>query len=500
MRVSHRYSRPATAAVVFEWHPYRYLGVLNRHESLAANLGAKLTGPRLLKAMEGVFEGSITTTPPQTPFTANAVSWIDILQFSKTNPNDFVLCTTMEGLRVSRFYLNGVQVEISEDDWRIINSGALDSFRVGASAQPLEEDESVELATLEIVEGRLQALIKKADEVAKRARQLNYQLGGRKAAINSRRQAQHSFQAVNQHSSRGMGTAPNYDLHADLLQQFSAHTHLTRSRASSSAAALSQSPATPYGMPGVKALPSQHRVVPSGRGPLAASAAAQDLAKIDLLTQQAMADDPTGRHRPLMTARIEKLDKGDVIFPPCDRCRRLKTHCVKHLTACQGCTKKHAKCGWKTATDEEIARVRHDMALAGETEPPELLSVTDGDYAAEAGRLAPLRLAMREDPSTAADGSRSSSSAELQNRPGSATGYGGGLGESRRRGDAYMDLDASHESRGSEQDGQPGGSSHTAESHSLLSQMALMASARADARDARDGLDTGSTPSNTPRR
>jgi len=32
--------------------------------------------------------------------------------------------------------------------------------------------------------------------------------------------------------------------------------------------------------------------------------------------------------------------------------------CVKNLTACQGCTRKHAKCSWKSLTEEEIVFVR----------------------------------------------------------------------------------------------------------------------------------------------
>lgn len=62
-----------------------------------------------------------------------------------------------------------------------------------------------------------------------------------------------------------------------------------------------------------------------------------------------------------MTARIEKLAKGDTIHPPCDRCRRLRVQCIKHLTACQGCTKKHAKCGWKTISDDELNWLKREV-------------------------------------------------------------------------------------------------------------------------------------------
>ncbi|KAE8354954.1 hypothetical protein BDV28DRAFT_129827 [Aspergillus coremiiformis] len=55
-----------------------------------------------------------------------------------------------------------------------------------------------------------------------------------------------------------------------------------------------------------------------------------------------------------MVARMEELQRGDRILPPCDRCRRLHMDCLKNLTACMGCTKKHAKCSWKDVKAEEL--------------------------------------------------------------------------------------------------------------------------------------------------
>ena len=51
---------------------------------------------------------------------------------------------------------------------------------------------------------------------------------------------------------------------------------------------------------------------------------------------------------------MEQLNRGDRVLPPCDRCRRLHMDCLKNLTACQGCTRKHAKCSWKDVTDQEL--------------------------------------------------------------------------------------------------------------------------------------------------
>lgn len=59
-----------------------------------------------------------------------------------------------------------------------------------------------------------------------------------------------------------------------------------------------------------------------------------------------------------MVAQMEELQRGNRIMPPCDRCRRLHMDCLKNLTACMGCTKKHAKCTWKDVREEELHEVR----------------------------------------------------------------------------------------------------------------------------------------------
>ena len=64
--------------------------------------------------------------------------------------------------------------------------------------------------------------------------------------------------------------------------------------------------------------------------------------------------DDAGPFKMHMVARMEELERGERVMPPCDRCRRLQMDCVKNLTACQGCTKKHAKCSWREVREEEI--------------------------------------------------------------------------------------------------------------------------------------------------
>jgi hypothetical protein len=64
--------------------------------------------------------------------------------------------------------------------------------------------------------------------------------------------------------------------------------------------------------------------------------------------------DNDGPYKTEMVARMESLKKGDRVLPPCDRCRRLHMDCIKNLTACAGCTKKHAKCSWRDVRDTEL--------------------------------------------------------------------------------------------------------------------------------------------------
>lgn len=338
------------------------IGVLNRHESLAFNLGAKLTGSRLLKAMEGAFEGCITTTPPQTQFAPDPVTWLDIVDFAKSHPQEFQLSSTPTNLRYCQFPLKGVQVEIGEDDWRLIVSGALDRFRL-VPPQPLEEDETAELATVEIIEQRLQVLIKKADEVARRARQLNYHLSGRKASIHSRHPS-HSgstsgFQPVN--TIRQVGANPGYDLHADLLQQFTTPAAQPLNHRVSSASSL---PPTPNPISTASSTPrasiQQHTFMNSNSNRPSPGYASESTVR-----------DSEEENRILVTSRIEKMGRGEMIRPPCDRCRRLKTHCIKHLTACQGCTKKHTKCTWKKLTEEEVSLLKTEISGEGDEDDEE---------------------------------------------------------------------------------------------------------------------------------
>ncbi|RYP59609.1 hypothetical protein DL771_010833 [Monosporascus sp. 5C6A] len=288
--------------------------------------------------MESIFEGQIKTTPPQSTFNGDSITWFDIVEFAKSKPNEFTLTNTPTGTRSCQFSLKGVQVEISKDDWKIIMSGALDGF-ILAPRQAFEEDEVAELATLRDVKERLGVLIKSADKVAEDARQLGDQLMVREKAITDRRSLQVAsglgFQLANQFRSQANR---DYDLYADLPRP-SGHRSSSASSVPPTPSALAMAEIPPTIMPQQPLWPGSR---PSG---------------VDSAVR-----DSDEENRALVTPKIEKLESGTPIQPPCDRCRRLKISCIKNRTACQGCTKKHGKCGWKALTKEEMARLKDEAS------------------------------------------------------------------------------------------------------------------------------------------
>ena len=269
----------------------------------------------------------------QSSFGLENITWLDVVTFARTNLSDFVLTDTNHG-KVCRVWMKGGQLEIPEDDCRLIMSGAPERM---IPSQPNLEDETAELGTLNILETRLGMLIKKADAVASKARQLNYHLKGRKTAITARRAdapatepipgpfSPQPFSAINRSPKPSNGDNPK--IQQDLLEQFMAN--------------------------GRRGSVVAHTPKPKGN-----RAAPADIAfngDSDRRMSHAPSDDGAeGHHRVLMAARIEKLARGDAITPPCDRCRRLKFDCTKHLTACSACTKKHAKCSWKDVKEGEL--------------------------------------------------------------------------------------------------------------------------------------------------
>ena len=167
-----------------------YQGVLDRHESMACNLGARPLGPILIKRFERLFDG-----PPRVLKSHGkdgiTVTWLDVVHFAQAHPTQFSLSTFSEGRRVCQFYYpqKQVRVQISEEDFLFINSGRCQDL---IPPLPIWEDEEKEVATCEIVERALRDLTAAADSVAARTRQLAHRLKGRRMAILERRAAEES--------------------------------------------------------------------------------------------------------------------------------------------------------------------------------------------------------------------------------------------------------------------------------------------------------------------
>lgn len=137
-----------------------YGSVLDRHESLASNLGARPLGPILMQRFERIFDGQPRVLKNLGKDLGN-VTWLDVVEFARQKPEQFNLEKTREGARVCQFVTKQCRVEISEDDYTLIASGIPQKL---IPPQPISEDEEKELGTLEIMEKRITALIQLADQ------------------------------------------------------------------------------------------------------------------------------------------------------------------------------------------------------------------------------------------------------------------------------------------------------------------------------------------------
>ena len=406
-----------------------YDGVLHRHESMAGNLGARPLGPILIQRFERLFDG-----PPRVLKThgkeGTTVGWLDVVEFARNKPEQFNLEKMRDGVRVCQFYTKQCRVEISEEDYLLINSGIPQKM---IPPQPIGEDEEKELGTLEILERNLGGVVQLADQgmlfsarglmrelhaeartVSAKARQLNHRLKNRKAAIISRREAERSgatargerlpspkyqsngdqpssvsptsgFVAVNSRSQQPNGSssrcdASSYDhprttsnsaanasssqgasaaTRAELLSKF--HTTNERAPSASDLERRGSNPSARIDQPQkTKLRASADQLDYPGFLLNAASASPVAIPNTpsSLLpyVKPSAADryDDSGPYKADMMLRMEQLNKGDRVQPPCDRCRRLHMDCLKNLTACMGCTRKHAKCSWKDVEEQEL--------------------------------------------------------------------------------------------------------------------------------------------------
>ncbi|EPS25358.1 hypothetical protein PDE_00291 [Penicillium oxalicum 114-2] len=443
-----------------------YDGVLHRHESIAGNLGACPLGPILIKRFERLFDG-----PPRVLKSHGkdgpTVTWLDVVEFAKTKPEQFNLEKSRNGVRVCQFYTKQCRVEISEEDFVLIASGMPQKM---IPPQPIIEDEEKELGALEILEKNLQQIIQMADQVSARARQLSYRLKNRRTAIVSRRENDASlkeqnraataatadvWQEMNSHASRngqviasppgfvavnshradgdsGEGAVPSQFMfpqantenvtiingtsikgaspttRADLMKKF--FTTADRQARGYDEVTGTTNPIQPRPRPQAQVSdPAEYsiwngkpqpqigspggnhsvhngsnNVTTTSSTPVAIPGTPSSLLPPPKATTHDK--DDGGPYKLEMVARMEELQRGERISPPCDRCRRLHMDCLKNLTACMGCTKKHAKCSWRDVKEEEI---RAPWGPHGAREPRDSREVHDR---MEDGRLPPLNL------------------------------------------------------------------------------------------------------------
>ncbi|KAH0547849.1 hypothetical protein FGG08_000107 [Glutinoglossum americanum] len=403
----------------------KYAGVLERHESVAANLGCRPLGPILIKRFERLFDGPVKVVHyAQGIVGATPVTWLDVVEFAKARPQDFTLTENKDGGRVCRCRINQCEVEISEEDYVLIASGMPQKI---IPPQPIEEDEEKELGSLETLEKNLSQIILSADAVSMQARQLKHRFGNRRKAINIRRGAE----AANNpggHGRPGSAGSGLLSMAPGTEREPPRHTPSptpgfvavnTRQTVPANGNNQENIPSTSGPMNGTTSRPladSSNRLKPittgdaenKHRGQSNFSTADTLLKVLDKQVLNGGSDKPPhveippynhndviraasvpqtpnikspsipptrpspaqvtdddGPFRAEMLRRMERLPRGDPVLPPCDRCRRLERECLKNLTACMGCTKKHARCSWKKVTQEELeqdeARLRSEV-------------------------------------------------------------------------------------------------------------------------------------------
>ncbi|KAF1343988.1 hypothetical protein BDV97DRAFT_304815, partial [Delphinella strobiligena] len=319
-----------------------YNHVLDRQESLASNLGARPLGPILIKRFERCFDAPpkiiashshAKGVPVNEDDTSPTVTWLDVVHFAQAHPGQFALATFSEGRRVCQFYYpqKQVRVQVSEEDFLFINSGRCQDL---IPPLPIWEDEEKEVGTCEILEKALRELTNAADMVAARTRQLGHRLKGRRMAIQERR------------SEQGQG-------HAEADTPPANPPHLPHAPSSS----VSPAPTAPPTGYGLDALTYYIESNPTSNRPTFTPAnftSSDNTPKHNFSRPLPPSQESSQPYRAICQAHMESLPRGSRVLPPCDRCRRLRMDCLKNLSSCAGCTKKHARCHWKEVRREEV--------------------------------------------------------------------------------------------------------------------------------------------------
>lgn len=140
-----------------------YDETLERHESLAYNLGARLLGPMLIKRVERIFDGppKVVESHVSRHGHSGIVTWSDVIEYARTKPDQFMSGRSEDGLPIRDFYTKQCRVQISEEEFKLIESGIPQKM---IPPQPITEDEEKELGTLEILDLNVQQISALADQ------------------------------------------------------------------------------------------------------------------------------------------------------------------------------------------------------------------------------------------------------------------------------------------------------------------------------------------------
>ena len=314
---------------------HQYSSVLERSESLANNLGARPLSSILLQRFERMFDGpplviSSHDEPHATPLPS--LSWLDVAHASQNPTNIHEFEDAAENKRVVQFEAKRCTVQVGWEEWQMVRSGLLQKMM---PSQPVAEDEDRELGTLDILEETVSRVVALADQVAARGRQFNHRLKARRHAIAEKRQVD------------------TLDINGVTTASASPHTRQELTRLfTSNRQHLSQTPASQ--VPPTTPTTTLHSSTQQAHATPNTSTNTPNSAPRARRPPPPPA--PDGPYKSLMTSRMEMLHKGAQIYPPCDRCRRLRIDCAKNLTACVGCTKKHCKCAWRDVNGDEITK------------------------------------------------------------------------------------------------------------------------------------------------
>ncbi|KAJ5613986.1 hypothetical protein N7528_007640 [Penicillium herquei] len=395
-----------------------YDGVLHRHESIAGNLGACPLGPILIKRFERLFDGPPQVLKSHGK-DGPTVTWLDVVEFAKNKPEQFNLEKSRNGVRVCQFYTKQCRVEISEEDFVLIASGMPQKMIPPQPISEDEEKELGALEILEknlqqiiqmadqvsararqlsyrlknrrtaIVSRRENDATLKSRSTGEPWRDLSRQAvptpnghssqasplggGGGFVAVNAANAARPDAEITEDHPQFAFshsntdnitiingtsikGASPT--TRAELMKKFFTTADRQARGYEDPTPATTTNPPLPHPRPQPLEVPEYTPTTSSyntASTPVAIPNTPSSLLPPPKSTTQEK--DDGGPFKLEMVARMDELQRGERVVPPCDRCRRLHMDCVKNLTACMGCTKKHAKCSWRDVKEDELRAV-----------------------------------------------------------------------------------------------------------------------------------------------